>query len=249
MKIVCGKRTCPGVSIGGAACQCGLALTVGGSFRLVRYCIGSAWESVKRKVSVACPKCRLPIPPFHARCRCGARLTIPKLRDHPSFSGFRRFFLELAKPTRTKQRLFQWTYLATSAVVFWQLLAVLESRFAANWVKHTWLSVSYISFFLLVTKWVVPRETILALFRFTSPVFRLALVFNFLTALISLQIFLATWWMRSLMLSGLFTATWAGAWTFWRFLWPTVEIVAEIFVPPQATFDPHAPQGRTVRMD
>jgi hypothetical protein len=247
MRFVCGKQECPGLGLRGAACEkCGLALTVGS---LCRYSVRSLWSFVRRAFSVSCPRCRAPIPAFQAACAsCGNTVTVEQAVDH-TVGPHRAKVKEFVAPTKTKKWLFQFSYLVISALGFWRVLAHLEKQFAQDWVKHASLSVVYLAVFLLISLWIVPQRTLIIIGQRASKIIKLALVFNYLTALFFFQMFLASWWARSLMLGALFVATWAGAWVFWRFLWPMAATVSGMLNPRPRSFDPRDPQAKTIRFD
>ncbi len=221
-------------------------MTLGG---VLRYCAARVRVWVRTKLSVACPNCRSLIAPFQAACAgCGSTLSVGSTLEH-TFAPFRSRFQTLALQTRSKAILFQWSYLLLSAGLFWAILAVLEKRFAEDWLNRAMLSVIYLAVFLLLSLWLVPQRTLTIIAERASKLTKLALVFNYLTALFLFQMFVATWWTRSLMLGVLFMSTWAGAWVFWRYLWPMSTIVSDVFMPKTQPFDPAAAQGRTVRLD
>ncbi len=247
MNFVCHKRTCPGLKLRDRHChKCGLTLSFSG---LLGYGWKRVWEWVKKKLSVACPTCRKRIPAFQSICpACKASLTVEGAFQK-TFGPQVEKVRVLIAPNPSKRRLFQWFYVGVSALVFWGCLAILEKKYAQHWVEPAMLSIVYLAVFLILSLWLVPQRTLLLIAQRASKLIKLALVFNYLTALMLLQMFMATWWTRSIMLGVLFFVTWAGAWLFWRYLWPVSSAVGGIFMGPSSTFDPSEPQGRNVRMD
>lgn len=234
----------------GSVCgKCGLKLTVGG---LWGYFTATVRRYLAERLGVFCPHCRTLIPAFQSTCPgCGQTLTVDGAFK-VTLGPHRRRFHEMVAPTRTNKRLFQWAYLLFSALVFWMVLGLLEKHYAESWALHALLSVVYLAVLLLVSLWVVPQKAFRAIARTASKPIKLALVFNYLTGLLALQMYLTAWWSRSLMLAGLFVASWFGAWLFVAFLWPMSNVIGAIFAPPEAAARPHNPrsrQGRTVTED
>jgi len=205
-----------------------------------------------KRLGISCPRCRALIPAFQSTCPgCGSVLTVEGVFKE-TVDPHREGFKEMVEPTKSNKRVIQWAYLLGSALVFWITLGVLEHHYAEGWVLHALLSVIYLAVFLLVSLWVIPQKTFYYIARRTSKPVKLGVVFNYLTGLFFLQMYLTAWWSRSLMLAGLFVATWFGAWVFWAYLWPMSNIIGNIFVPPEAAEKPHDPrarQGRKVDVD
>ena len=252
MKFICQRPDCSGVSLADSACsKCGLEMTVGGLFR---HFSKSFLGSVKSKLAIKCPSPNCPalIPAFRSVCpECGRTLTVEKVVEE-TVGKHRERVKELVAPTKSKRKIFQWVYLLVSAIVFWIMLGVLETRFASEWGQHAMLSAVYLAVFLLLSFWLIPQKTIIAIAQRASRLVKFGLVFNYLTGLFLLQMYLSSWWARSLMLGALFFTTWLAAWLFWRFLWPMSAIISQIFTSSpssQTSHDPNDPQGRSVRMD
>ena len=246
MKFCCKKRHCPGVLLRGAPCSsCGLSLTVGCVFKSS---LKSFRSLLRRRLALACPGCKGTIPAFDSKCKkCGTILTVE--RSISAVFGSTEAVKPGVVPSATKQRLFQWGLLGVSALIFWLSLQELEHTYSQNWQKHAALTIAYFAAFLLLSLWIVPQKTLIVVAQRASKVVKLALVFNYLTGMILIQMFVATWWLRSLMLASILGVTWAGAWIFARFLWPLSATVSALFIPPGAYFDPTSTQGRNVRYD
>ena len=252
MKFVCHRQDCLGVGLTDSACsKCGLQMTVGGLFRHFSKSFRSFFTD---RLAIKCrnPKCSAFIPAFRSDCPgCGSTLTVEDVVEG-TIGPHRERVKEMVAPTKSKKKAFQWVYLLVSALVFWTTLGLLETRIASGWVLHAMLSVIYLSVFLLLSLWLIPQRTFIAIARRTSRIVKLGMVFNYLTALFLLQMYLSSWWARSVMLGVLFIVTWLAAWVFWRFLWPMSSIISNIFVPPNTTqkpFEPTDSQGRNVGMD
>lgn len=227
-------------------------MTVSG---LWRYCSKSFRSFLSKRLGISCPRCRGFIPAFQSTCPgCGSMLTVEGVFK-ASIDPHRERFKEIVAPTPTKRRIFQWVYLLGSALTFWITFGVLEHHYADRWILHALLSVVYLAVFLLVSRWVIPQKAFYFIARQASKPIKLGIVFNYLTGLFFLQMYLTAWWSRSLMLAGLFAATYFGAWLFWAYLWPTSNIIGHIFVPPEPSrpsekpHDPRARQGRNVGVD
>lgn len=203
------------------------------------------------KLGIKCPHCQTIIPALHPTCPgCGATLTAREVVKETIGPDGKRI-QNLVAPTTFKMRLFLWFFPLASVIVFWHVLGLLEMHYASGWFKRAALSVIFLSFFLLVARISMPRQAFVVIARLANGPVKLGLVFNYLTGLCLFQMYLSSWWSRSVMLAGLFIATWVSAFLFWRVLWGTFVGVGAIFVPPDSdqTFDPRAPQGRKIEQD
>jgi len=202
----------------------------------------------RARFGIRCPRCKAVIPAFESQCKnCGATL-VESIKGAAGRNSER--LRKLVAPTPTKKRLFQWFYFLASVAIAWFILAFLERRYSKDWLLHMSLTPVYLSVFFLLSLWVIPPKTIIAFRQRTSVLVKLGVICNAVTLLMLLQVFLATWWARSLMLATLFIATWLGAWIFWRFLWPMSNIMNTIYTGDVVEeFDPQSPQGRKAYYD
>ena len=204
------------------------------------------------RLGMRCPRCQVLIPGFQSTCHgCGSTLTVEGVFEE-TIGPHRKRFKEMVAPTKTNKRIFHWVYLLASALVFWITFGMLERHYADAWVLHAMLSVIYLAVLLLVSLWVVPQKTLYFIARRTAAPVRLGIVFNYLTGLFHLQMYLTAWWSRSLMLAGLLVASWLGALVFLVCFLPTAKDVRNEFLPPESSeksFDPRARQGRDVGVD
>lgn len=203
------------------------------------------------RFGVKCSKCK--IPAVRSNCPgCGSTITLAQVLE-AAVSPFRERIRKLLVPSDTTKRYLPWAYLLGSAIVFWVTFGVLEQRFSDGWVLHAILSVVYLAVFLLIARWVIPRKIFYNLAYKTVKPVKLGIVFNYLTSLFLLQMYLTTWWTRSLMLAGLFIASWVGIRLFCLLLWPDFNELGEIFMPPSTVsdkaHDPRTAQGRKVETD
>ena len=228
-------RACP---------KCKLALTLGG---VVGYYWGLLCSGVKKEAVIQCPGCHRPVPLATTVCphpNCGAPITVGATVDAVMAPTRRRWrgFLDHATPTT--RRWVQLAYLILSATILWWLLAYVEKHHSGNWIWHALLSVLYLTVFGIVAALVAPRRVFEAIASHASWSVKLALVFNYLTLLLLLQVMISTWWARAVMLAGFFGATYLAVWLLRKLLLPMFSGEAE-----DRTFDPSAAQGRRGRYD
>ena len=138
-------------------------------------------------------------------------------------------------------------YVIASAILFWLVLSYSEKK-GAVWYLYAALSIVYVAFFTFFLLWVVPPEHLSRFVRQRKGVVRIGLICNFFTAVLLLQVLMATWPARAVMLGVLFIVSWLG---FYFFLvcivpvWCGMSAQIDTYVP----FDHTARQGRTARRD
>lgn len=212
--------------------------------------VGFAWrsliEGLGERFGVQCPVCREVIPAFQSLCPgCKVTLTVGRVVDE-TIGPTRERVVQIIAPTPRKVSVFRWAYLLTSAVVFGSVFSVLPDSVGMDTILSALVSVFYLMLFLVVFVWLVPRPTIVAINRRAPKRIKLALLLNFLTCFILLDMVVKEWWARAAMLAVIFAAIAVGTWLFWKVLWPMLEGGAPSGVKP---FDPQAPQGRTVETE
>ena len=239
----CG-RLCGGMA--GACPTCGFPLTVGA---VTRHYGRRLRHWLSEVTALECPRCRQATPITRAQCVvCGAPLTVQAAVDAtlaPPRRGWARFKARSSPATWSRLR---WGHLLLSAGVLWGLLAYLEKLPLKAWVMLAGVSVVYLAVFAFLSAWLVPRHVFFALSR-ASPVVKLAFILNYLSLVLVLQAFIGTWWVRALVLAGLFLATWLGAYLLWRYIMPVAAATEQVFLGPHNRFDASAPHGRDARYD
>ena len=198
------------------------------------------------RFGVRCPVCREVIPAFQSVCPgCKSTLTVERVVDETLGPTHERA-KQLIAPTPLKVSVFQWVYLLISVIVFWSLFGVLQNTAGSDAVLPALLSVFYLVVFLGLFAWMVPRHTIVALNRRAPKRIKLALLANFLTCVIRLDMAVKGWGARATLLAALFGAIGVGFWLFWKFLWPMLGASAPSGTKP---FNPQDPQGRRVETE
>ena len=206
--------------------------------------IRSAW-GVRNQLAISCPQCRELIPGFRSQCACcGSILSVGQVVKE-TLGPHRDRLQGLVRQPEPISDWFNGSTCWPPWQGFWTTLGVLEARFADEWGMRAALSVVYLAVFVCAL-WIIPRSAIVAVGRGTSRPVRLGVLFNVMTVLILFQMFLATWWTRSLMVAGLFGAIFVGAWVFLRFLLPVTVDMVRVFDPSDRnSFDPQDPRDAT----
>lgn len=244
MKFACPK--CPHeIDLRDGACpKCGFTLTLGA---VAGHYWDRLWSRAKQEAVIQCPGCGQPVPLTATVCpnpTCGTAITVGSTVDAVMEPTRRRWRGFLDNATPATRRWVQLAYLFVSAAILWWLLAYVEKHHSENWIWHALLSVLYLTVFGIVTALVAPRRVFEAISSHASWTVKLALVFNYLTLLLLLQIMISTWWARAVMLAGFFGATYVAVWLLRKLLLPMFSGEAE-----DSSFDPSAPQGRRGRYD
>lgn len=146
-------------------------------------------------------------------------------------------------------RRFQWGYFLVSLAVLWWLLGFSEHHLGSLALAVV-ISAVYVAVALFLMAWLMPRDMWFAFGRRTSRLIKLAVVVNYLTALLLLQNLILTWRARAIILTMLFFTTWLGAWMLCRFLWPIhVQTVSILLSGGPQPFDIGDRQGRNIRSE
>ena len=208
----------------------------------------SLWAGFTRVTSVECPACGEPAAAkskYCMRCTCNftvAAALVPILR--PLRNKWDAVFKDASPASKRFARI---AYVIASAVLFWLVLSYSEKK-GAVWYLYAALSIVYVAFFTFFLLWVVPREHLSRFVRQRKGVVRIGLIFNFFTALLLLQVLMATWTARALMLGALFIVSWLGFYFFLVYIFP-VWCGMSVFFDDYVPFDHTARQGRTARRD
>lgn len=233
------ERTCP---------ECGFELTLRA---VLRHYGRRLSTGMRHRAVIACPHCQEVAPLTASTCpHCGQTISFDDAYETAVQPARRRYhaFIREASP-RTK-RLFRWSYFAVSAVGLWQMLAYIEAHVGDGWVGHAALSVIYLAVLLLGVLLFVPRRRLRALVGHRSVSVKLGLIMNCFCGLIVLQIVIGEWWMRSLVLAGLFLIVWLAFYVLHEWVLPMLGAARSTFLgSEEKRFDHTGPQGRMARFE
>ena len=236
------------MSLRDRACRkCGKEYTVQAWFASLRRGVRGR---AAQPIMMTCPGCQRAVPATEVQCpRCGADLTVEAAFDQtlePVRAWWQRFADGLGPRARHRIR---WGYLLLSLFLLWEVLGYAEARRTSEWLLHAALCVAYLGVFLFLFVWLTPREPLRKFARQAPRPVKLALVCNYFTLLMLLQIAIGTWWTRATMLAVLFAVTWGGFKVFADIIHPRYrELLDILFGDSDPRFDPSAPHGRKGRV-
>jgi hypothetical protein len=240
MKIACPK-CCDSVIRDGVCPRCGFTLTVGGVWRFYRDRLARLF---RRTAVIPCPHCGGEVRITASLCpHCNEAVTASAVVDTVTAPSRRLWRAFVNNPTPGAMRRFQWAYLLASGLVLWGLLTYIQEHAGEHWLRESALSVLYLAILGFIVVLVVPSSVFEAVAERAAWRVKLAMIANYLTLLILLQLAVGAWWAKALTLAGLFVAAYVG-----------VLIMLALRGPPpdedqQNRFDPSRPQGRRGRFD
>ena len=165
------------------------------------------WECWKQRLSEAavarCPNCGKNVSLNATACECGASMKVGDAVDAALEPSRKRWhgFVNAAGPGMAL--LLRWLYLAISLFAGWWLLNYVQAQHSKQWIGYAALSTVYLGVLIFVGSWLLPQRMFQAVSRRARPVVKLALLANFLTLLLLLQLVIKTWWAQALALAGL----------------------------------------------
>ena len=236
MRIACPR--CPDLDIRDGKCpRCGFALTVGD---ISRFYWGKLIGCFRRKAVISCPSCGHEVAITASVCpSCNQGVTASAVVNNVTEAPRRQFNGLLNGATPGTKRRVQWAYLLASALGLWCLLSyVVEHN--EHWFKNAALSVIYLAVISFIIVLLVPQSVFNALAKRAGWRIKLALIANYLTLLLTMQILIGALWARATMLAGLFVVSYVA-----------VAIFKSVFGANDRSgvFDPSQPQGRRGRFD
>jgi hypothetical protein len=181
--------------------------------------------------------------------RCGCNFTVAAALV-PLLKPLRRMWDSLENLSLAAKRRLRIVYVLASAILCWVCLGIAE-RQGLEWFAFALLSIVYLAFITLFLIWIVPPARRVRFAQRRKPLERVGLIFNYLTLLLLLQTFMATWTRRAVMLGVLFVVSWIAFVFFLECLYPTWCGMSRVVFPPgqNDSFDPTAGQGRRARHD
>ena len=233
--------------------RCSLPLNFGS---VIRFYWNRLWRTAKAAAVVRCGHCSAAVPMQSAWCpACHGQVNVRSAIDavvEPPKRKWRQLFASMAPLERLRwESRTQWMYMLFSLSLLWWVLAIVDERFPGDWIGQAAMAcvlLTGLGFAFLVA---VPRRIVQAMIQRSSGRMKLALMANYLTAILALRIFTTTWNERALILIGMFISTWIAAWLLSRLVWPMKEEFTEFYrdKPVDKKHDATAPQGRTGRRD
>jgi hypothetical protein len=227
------ERECP---------RCGFSLAVGSLVRF--YC--------RRTTSLQCPRCRNGALPIGVKVcpNCGETPTLQDLLAatvEPPRRRLNRFFWNASPGVK---RLAQWTYLFLSAATLWMLLGYVEHHNGHRLFESAVLSIVHLAAMGFAAAWFMPRRLLFTISSRATGMAKLSLALNLLAGMLLLQLFIAAWWKRTLLLAGLFIVLWFAAYLMNLYFLPIGGATAQAFMSSSDNqYDPASNQGRTARFD
>jgi len=194
---------------------------------------------------IQCPKCEHPVPKEYADCpRCKKILDLESASDAATKSLTWHFQEFINNATPRQLRRFQRVFLLISLAIMWSITGYVASH-EESWGDFILMSAVYLIALGLLAKWLVPRRLWVAVASKTSRIVKLALVVNYLSALLLIQVFIGTWQKQALILGGLFGASFLAAYLLCVIAWPLSMNLYHIFFETESNeVDPTRPQGR-----
>jgi hypothetical protein len=161
------------------------------------------WKKrLKRAAVTRCPHCNENVPLNAAACVCGESLKVGDAVAaalDPSRKKLEHFVNTAGTGT---QRLIQWLYLAVSLTAGCWLLNYVHAQYSKQWIGYAALSTVYLGVLVVLANWLVPQQVFKAVKCRGAPV-KLALLANFLSLLLLLQLVIKAWWAQALALAAL----------------------------------------------
>ena len=243
------KFRCPScdrpVSLFSRACKgCGFSLTLGSVLQHYR-------GRVRERVNFQCPKCQGPVPVTAKACgHCGALITWSAAVEATVAPARQRLDRFTARADSRTWRRLRLGYLLFSVALLGWLLTYVHTHSGEKWVQHAALSAVFLAVFALLVHWAMPRHILRSFYWRAYPLTRLAMVCNFLSATMVLQLVIGVWRGQADVLAILLAVVWAAGLLFHHFLLPVAVRTEQVFVgPDDPHFDTQGPQGRDVRWD
>ena len=214
------------------------------------------WNRLRQGVAAAavirCAKCPAAVPIGKSNCpSCGHPLSVGVAVDSVVQPPKRRLFAWAKSATPETKLRVRWMYFLFSLAILWWTLAVVQERFPGNIIENSALAVVFLTGLGLLGAMLIPKNVIKVFAKRASRLLKLALVANYLTAMLVMRILTNTWKEQALTLTGVLVATWIAGYFLTQLAWPMKEEVAALYrePDPEPKFNPSSPQGRKVRSD
>lgn len=249
MSLLCSECDEP-VKLGDKACSnCGEPLDVRSVFRRLLEKIGYGFN---RATAVRCPVCNKVGSLKVGYCyKCGCNFTVAAAAA-PLLRGSRKLWDRLKNnPNEATKRKFQRYYFWSSALLLIVVLSIYESFQPHKWIATGLFAVIFLPLLLLLVLWLMPkRRPNAAPRRPTARIIKLSLVFNYFTFLMLLELAIAVWLEKAMIIAVQSVVTLVAFYSFKTFFWPVWTALGLFFrEQTQAPFDPTSYQGRRARSD
>ena len=142
-------------------------------------------------------------------------------------------------------------YFLFSFALLWLTMALVHEHFPGNFFVQSALAVVFLSGLGLLSAMLIPKSVIRTVARRASAVVKLALIANYLTAMLVMRMLTTTWQEQAFTLAGMLITTWVAGVVLTAFVWPVKEGVADLHRDhdTKPTFNAANPQGRKARID
>ena len=242
----CGRA----VSLRGTQCDgCQQPL---GLFALLKFYGANFQKKVQHSATIRCPNCPATIPIKSDRCpQCGHPLTVESAVDSVVEPRKRRLFAWARSASPETKRRVRWMYFLFSLALLWLTMELVEEHFPGNFFVQSALAVVFLSGLGLLSAMLIPKAVIQTVAKRASALVKLALIANYLTAMLVMRMLTTTWQERALTLAGMLITTWIAGFVLVSFVWPAKEAVADLHRDhdTKPAFNASNPQGRKVRHD
>jgi hypothetical protein len=203
------------------------------------------------KLLTECPTCEFVFPLPESKCpRCGLAFTLGAARSD-ALKRFGWCWRDFATHASVGQlRSFQRYFLLCSLLILFAAISCVSLFKSEEWSTLVFLSVIYLTVSGLMIKWFVPPHVLLLIAQRTSRRVKLAMVVNYLTILLAIQVCIGSWVAQATIVASLFGVTAISAWLLCRIAWPmSLETYRLFFESVDTFFDPMKPQGRQAKSD
>ena len=241
MKIACPK--CSQSDIRDGVCpNCGFVLTVTEVWRLYREKLTGF---LRRKASIPCPHCGGDVQVTANLCpHCNNSVTANAVINTTLAPPRQRWRSFVRNATPVAMRRVQWVYLLLSSLALWYLLAYAQEHNEEHWVRDAALAAFFLAVMGFIVTLIFPSSLLQMVVNRAGWRVKLAMIANWLTLLLLLELLIDVWWAKALMLAGLFLVACLAI--------IILSIIRAYLLRPegqQDTFDPSQPQGRRGRYD
>ena len=179
-------------------CQLALSLRP-----LLGYYLKRLKTRFRRAAVTRCPRCGKKVRLNATACACGASMTLEAAIQATLEPPRKRWhhFINTIGPGM--ESLIRWLYLGASLAAGWWLLNYVHAQYSQRWLGYAALSAVYLAVLFFLVSWLAPRRVFQEVSRRARPVVKLALLANFLSLLLLLQLVIKAWWAQALTLVGL----------------------------------------------
>ena len=205
-------------------------------------------HTVQTMTLTECPNCEFVEP---LDCQCPRCKTPFNLRTAAlAFIAVLIWHAKELLATSGGPRIFQRRFLSVSGLILCAVMGIYEWDEKGISIGCIFLSVFYLVLLGLFIKWFVSRETLVAINEGTSTTVKIALLVNYVSFVLTLQMLIGSWLAQACIILMVFFVTGFSAWFLCNYAWPNYERLRKLFYDdPNSIYDPTNPDGRTGRHD